>query len=113
MPGARAGRAAGAPARRPWAGCSPSGSACSSGDTDADIEAAAGKPIADIFVDDGEEHFRALEAAAVAAALAGTTACSALGGGAVLAARDRGGCWPGTRSCSWPSACRRAAAGSG
>ena len=41
-------------------------------DTDADIEASAGKPIPDIFVDDGEEHFRALERAAVA-----TTRCAA------------------------------------
>jgi shikimate kinase len=39
-------------------------------DTDADIVAAQGRPIADIFVDDGEEHFRALESAAVRAALA-------------------------------------------
>ena len=36
-------------------------------DTDADVEAAAGKPVADMFVDHGEAHFRALERAAVAA----------------------------------------------
>ena len=30
-------------------------------DTDGDVEAAAGKPISEIFVDDGEDHFRALE----------------------------------------------------
>ena len=38
-------------------------------DTDADIEAGAGKAVAEIFVDDGEADFRELEAAAVAAAL--------------------------------------------
>ncbi|WP_030144951.1 shikimate kinase [Spirillospora albida] len=54
-------------------------------DTDADIEAAAGKPISDIFIDDGEERFRELEREAVAAALAGHDGVLALGGGAVLA----------------------------
>ncbi|HWH00452.1 MAG TPA: shikimate kinase [Pilimelia sp.] len=58
-------------------------------DTDADIEAAAGKPIPDIFVDDGEEHFRALECRAVAAALASFDGVLALGGGAVLAEQTR------------------------
>ena len=38
-------------------------------DTDADIEALAGKPVSDIFVDDGEPAFRELERRAVAAAL--------------------------------------------
>jgi shikimate kinase len=38
-------------------------------DTDAEIGAAAGKPVSDIFIDDGEEAFRALERAAAAAAL--------------------------------------------
>ena len=36
-------------------------------DTDTDVEAATGKPIADIFIDSGEPHFRALERAAVGA----------------------------------------------
>lgn len=54
-------------------------------DTDQDIEAAAGKPVSEIFVDDGEEHFRALEIDAVAAALATHDGVLALGGGAVLA----------------------------
>jgi shikimate kinase len=58
-------------------------------DVDADIEAAAGKPIPDIFVDDGEAHFRALERAAVAAALAGFDGVLALGGGAILAEETR------------------------
>ena len=53
-------------------------------DTDADVEATAGKAISDIFVDDGEPHFRALERTAVAAALATHDGVLALGGGAVL-----------------------------
>jgi shikimate kinase len=53
-------------------------------DTDADIVAAQGRPIADIFVEDGEEHFRALESAAVRTALAGHPGVLALGGGAIL-----------------------------
>lgn len=53
-------------------------------DTDRDIETAVGKPISDIFVDDGEAHFRALERAAVAAAIAEHDGVLALGGGAVL-----------------------------
>jgi shikimate kinase len=59
-------------------------------DTDEDIEAAEGRQISEIFVDDGEEHFRALERAAVADALAGHPGVLALGGGAVLD--------PGTRA---------------
>jgi shikimate kinase len=58
-------------------------------DVDADIEAAAGKPIPEIFVDDGEEHFRALERAAVLAALSDFDGVLALGGGAVLAPETR------------------------
>jgi shikimate kinase len=38
-------------------------------DTDAAVEAAAGKPVADVFVDDGEPAFRELERAAVTQAL--------------------------------------------
>lgn len=53
-------------------------------DTDADVEAAEGRSIADIFVDDGEARFRALEAKAVADALATHDGVLALGGGAVL-----------------------------
>jgi shikimate kinase len=53
-------------------------------DTDRDVEAAAGKPIAEIFVDDGEEHFRSLERAAVLEALRTHDGVLALGGGAVL-----------------------------
>ena len=58
-------------------------------DTDADIEAAEGRSISEIFVDDGEERFRALEVAAVADALATHPGVLALGGGAVLDERTR------------------------
>ncbi|MFD6205476.1 3-dehydroquinate synthase [Streptomyces rubiginosohelvolus] len=53
-------------------------------DTDADVVAEAGKPIAEIFYDEGEEHFRALERRAVAVAVAGHPGVLSLGGGAVL-----------------------------
>ena len=53
-------------------------------DTDADIVAAQGKEISEIFVDDGEAAFRALERAAVATALAEHDGVLSLGGGAVL-----------------------------
>ena len=53
-------------------------------DTDHDVEAAAGKPVSDIFVEDGEAAFRALERDAVAAALISHDGVLALGGGAVL-----------------------------
>jgi shikimate kinase len=58
-------------------------------DTDALIEERAGKAIADLFVEDGEEGFRALERQVVAEALAGHDGVLALGGGAVLAAETR------------------------
>jgi len=58
-------------------------------DTDADVEDRAGQSIADIFVDHGEEGFRALERAAVAAALAEHEGVLALGGGAILAEATR------------------------
>ena len=53
-------------------------------DTDHDVETTAGKPIGDIFVDDGETRFRELERAAVAEALAAHGGVLALGGGAIL-----------------------------
>ena len=53
-------------------------------DTDTDIEAAAGKPISDIFVDEGEPQFRTLERAAIIAALQGDGEVLSLGGGAIL-----------------------------
>lgn len=58
-------------------------------DTDSDIEASTGRTIPDIFLEDGEIHFRALERAAVATALAEHTGVLALGGGAVLAPETR------------------------
>ncbi|WP_327131321.1 shikimate kinase [Streptomyces sp. NBC_01343] len=59
-------------------------------DTDADIVAAQGREISDLFVDEGEPYFRELERQAVAAALAGHTGVLALGGGAVLDEGTRG-----------------------
>ncbi|MFF9981452.1 shikimate kinase [Streptomyces erythrochromogenes] len=53
-------------------------------DTDADIVTAQGRPISDIFVDEGEPYFRELERQAVAAAVSEHTGVLALGGGAVL-----------------------------
>lgn len=58
-------------------------------DTDADVERVAGESISDVFVTRGEEHFRALERAAVVAALAEHDGVLALGGGAVLDADTR------------------------
>lgn len=53
-------------------------------DTDADVEAAEGRSVSDIFVESGEARFRELEAAAVADALADHDGVLSLGGGAVL-----------------------------
>ena len=53
-------------------------------DTDADVEAHAGKSVADIFVEDGEPAFRELERAAVERALREHPGVLSLGGGAVL-----------------------------
>ncbi|MBO0871409.1 MAG: shikimate kinase [Micromonosporaceae bacterium] len=58
-------------------------------DTDADIEAMAGKTVPDIFVEDGEEAFRTLESAAIATALREFDGVLALGAGAVLAPANR------------------------
>ena len=58
-------------------------------DTDADVETVAGESVADLFVQHGEDHFRALERAAVATALAEHEGVLALGGGAVLDADTR------------------------
>ncbi|MCB5908516.1 shikimate kinase [Streptomyces pinistramenti] len=53
-------------------------------DTDADIVDTAGKPISEIFIDEGEPHFRQLEREAVRAALAGHDGVLSLGGGAIM-----------------------------
>ncbi|MEO3755677.1 shikimate kinase [Streptomyces sp. B6B3] len=58
-------------------------------DTDADIELAAGKGVPEIFVEDGEPRFRALETAAVRAAVAEHDGVLSLGGGAVLSPENR------------------------
>ncbi|SDG12378.1 shikimate kinase [Lentzea fradiae] len=58
-------------------------------DVDADIVELAGKPISDIFTDDGEPAFRAMEEEAVAKALVEHEGVLALGGGAVLSAATR------------------------
>ena len=59
-------------------------------DTDADVEAAVGRAISDIFVDSGEARFRELERVAVSDALAEHHGVLALGGGAVLDPVTRG-----------------------
>jgi shikimate kinase len=53
-------------------------------DTDAAVEQAAGASVAEIFVDHGEPHFRDLERAEVAKALANARGVVALGGGAPM-----------------------------
>jgi shikimate kinase len=58
-------------------------------DVDSVIVERAGKPIAEVFLDDGEEAFRALEREVVAHALATVEGVLALGGGSVLAAETR------------------------
>ncbi|WP_328558348.1 MULTISPECIES: shikimate kinase [unclassified Streptomyces] len=62
---------------------------CGYRDTDDDIVAAEGRTIADIFVDEGESAFRAIEKRAVREALAGYDGVLALGGGSVLDADTR------------------------
>ncbi|MBQ1083607.1 MULTISPECIES: shikimate kinase [unclassified Nocardiopsis] len=52
--------------------------------TDTEIERRAGKPISDIFLQEGEEHFRALEREVVAEGLRSWEGVIAVGGGAVL-----------------------------
>lgn len=59
-------------------------------DTDDDIVAAEGRSIADIFVEEGEPAFRAVEKAAVLRALAGHDGVLALGGGSILDEETRG-----------------------
>lgn len=58
-------------------------------DSDADVELLAGKPVSDVFVQDGEERFRELEQQAVDTALREHDGVLSLGGGAVLAAPTR------------------------
>ena len=58
-------------------------------DTDTDVEQATGTTVADLFVQHGEPHFRALEERAVVAALTEHDGVLALGGGAVTSAATR------------------------
>jgi len=58
-------------------------------DSDEIIVAEAGKPVSDIFIDDGEDHFRALERRVIAEALASFDGVLALGGGAVQSEETR------------------------
>lgn len=58
-------------------------------DTDDDVERSEGRSISDIFVDSGEQHFRALEREAVARALGEHAGVLAVGGGAVMRAETR------------------------
>lgn len=58
-------------------------------DTDEMVEERAGKPVSEIFVDDGEEAFRALERVVVAESLLTCSGVVSLGGGAVLAPETR------------------------
>jgi shikimate kinase len=53
-------------------------------DADAIIEERAGKPIPEIFFDEGEDTFRAMEREAIADALASFDGVLALGGGAIM-----------------------------
>jgi shikimate kinase len=58
-------------------------------DTDDDVEHAEGRTISDIFVESGEETFRALERAAVTRALVDHAGVLAVGGGAVMSEETR------------------------
>lgn len=58
-------------------------------DSDHDIESNVGKSVADIFIEDGEEHFRQLEIEAIAAAVTDHDGVLALGGGAVTSPATR------------------------
>jgi shikimate kinase len=59
-------------------------------DTDDDVTRTAGQSIADIFLEQGEERFRALESQAVRTALQEHDGVLAVGGGAVLDPEVRG-----------------------
>jgi len=53
-------------------------------DTDHLVEAKAGKPIPEIFIDDGEPEFRRLERESIAESLGSFDGVLALGGGAIM-----------------------------
>lgn len=58
-------------------------------DTDADVEAITGMPIAQLFIEKGEQYFRELESEAVRAALDSHDGVLSLGGGAVVRAETQ------------------------
>jgi shikimate kinase len=58
-------------------------------ETDGLIEQRAGKPVGDIFIDDGEDVFRDLERSAAGEAIAGHRGVLALGSGSVLSPATR------------------------
>ncbi|HEV2344763.1 MAG TPA: shikimate kinase [Actinocrinis sp.] len=58
-------------------------------DTDADVEAITGMPIAQLFVEKGEQYFRELESEAVRAAIDSHDGVLSLGGGAVIRAETQ------------------------
>jgi len=58
-------------------------------DTDGMIAQRAGKPVGDIFIDDGEDAFRDLERSAAGQAIAGHRGVLALGSGSVLTEATR------------------------
>jgi shikimate kinase len=58
-------------------------------DTDADVEAITGMPIAELFVEKGEQYFRELESEAVRAAIDSHEGVLSLGGGAVVREETR------------------------
>lgn len=57
---------------------------CEFADTDALIEADQGKSVSEIFVEDGEPHFRLVEESIVIDALISETGVLSLGGGSVM-----------------------------
>jgi shikimate kinase len=58
-------------------------------ETDGLIEQRAGKPVGDVFIDDGEDAFRELERSAATEAIAGHRGVLALGSGSVLSPATR------------------------
>ena len=59
-------------------------------ETDGLIEQRAGKPVGDIFIDDGEDAFRDLERSAAGEAIAGQRGVLALGSGSILSPATAG-----------------------
>ena len=59
-------------------------------DTDGLIARRAGKPVSDIFIDDGEDAFRELERSAAGEAISGHRGVLALGSGSVLSQATAG-----------------------